>query len=318
MQKHPIVIVLLLIFSGSCNQPLVNIDTTPSTAYLNQVDTTNQSPEIRPLSETEASWNQPIKPFKIMGNVYYVGASDVTSFLITTSEGHILLDSGFAQTVPLIKANLVTLGFRLEDVKILLNGHAHYDHCGGLAALKEATGARFMVMEEDAKLLERGGKGDFYFENKLAFKPIQADRRLQDGDKIELGGVTLIAHHTPGHTKGCTTWTMKVSEADKTYDVVFTGSASVPGYPLVNSPTYPNIIADYERTFRVLKSLPCDIFLAQHGSFFALKEKAKRLSAGAKVNPFIDPQGYKKFIIQAEKNFHDELKKQQQTKADKK
>jgi metallo-beta-lactamase class B len=288
---------------------------TPITSAANILPfVTIQEDVIRPLSETEASWNQPIKPFKIIGNVYYVGASDVTSYLITTPQGHILIDSGFAQTVPIIKENIATLGFKLEDIKILLNGHAHYDHCGGLAALKEATGAQFMVMEGDADLLEKGGKGDFYFENKLAFKPIKADRRLRDNDRVEMGGITLTAHHTPGHTKGCTTWTMKATDANQTHDVVFSGSISVPGYNLVDSPTYPNIIPDYQRSFRVLKNLPCDIFLAQHGNFFRLKEKAERLSKDKTTNPFIDPQGYKNYINQFEKNFHAELKKQQQAK----
>jgi metallo-beta-lactamase class B len=314
MLKHYFALVLIIIFSVSCTHPFAITESPFPLAKTSSPANTNQEDEIRPLSKTEETWNQPIKPFKIIGNVYYVGASDVTSYLITTPQGHILLDSGFAQTVPLIKANIATLGFKLEDVKILLNGHAHYDHCGGLAALKEATGARFMVMDGDADLLERGGKGDFYFENRMAFKPIKADRRLRNNDKVELGGVTLTAIHTPGHTKGCTTWTMKATEGNQAYDVVFAGSSSVPGYNLLDSPNYPTMVPDYERTFSILKKLPCDIFLGQHGGFFELIQKAELLSKGSKNNPFIDPQGYKKYVNQSEKNFYAELKKQQQAR----
>lgn len=153
--------------------------------------------------ETSRSWNHPVKPYRVIGDIYYVGAAEVTSFLITTPEGHILLDSGFAETVPQIKQNIAQLGFRLQDVKILLNSHAHFDHAGGLAELKTLTGAKLMASEADAALLARGGKGDFHFGDRLAYAPLNTDRILHDGDRVELGGVTMTAHLTPGHTKGC-------------------------------------------------------------------------------------------------------------------
>ena len=273
------------------------------------------APRRRPDPQADAesrSWNQPVKPFRVIGNIYYVGASEVSSFLITTPEGHILLDSGFAETVPFIKENVKQLGFKLEDVKILINSHAHYDHAGGIGLLKELTGARLAMSEADAALLAAGGKNDFQWGDRFAYKAATADRLLHDKDKVVLGGVTMTAHITPGHTKGCTTWTTKVKDGGKQYDVVIIGSASVPGYKLVNNTRYPNIVEDYEQTFRVLKSLSCDVFLAPHGSFFDMKAKAAKLEQGAKTNPFIDPQGYRDYIEDAEKTFHELLEKQRQ------
>lgn len=265
--------------------------------------------------EVSRSWNQPVKPYRVIGNIYYVGASEVTAFLIVTPQGHILLDSGFFETVPQIKQNLMQLGFRLEDIKILINSHAHYDHAGGLALLKELTGARLMASQADAELLARGGKGDFHFGDRLSYPPVKADRILSDGDMVKLGGITMTAHLTPGHTKGCTTWAMKVKEGLHEYDVVFVGSTTVPGYELVNNQQYSTIAADYELTFRVLKSLPCDVFLASHGSFYSMLEKRKVLSQGRKRNPFIDERGYRRFIAQTERAFREELRRQARTRA---
>ena len=256
------------------------------------------------------SWNQPIKPYRIIGNIFYVGASEVTSFLIVTPAGHILLDSGFAETVPQIQRNIAELGFKLADVKILINSHAHYDHAGGLAQLKELTGAKLLASDADAQLLAKGGKGDFHFGDRLSYSPVAADRILRDGDVVELGGVTMIAHLTPGHTKGCTTWTMKVTEGRRRYDVAFVGSSTVPGYRLVNNQQYPEIVADYERTFHVLKHLHCDVFLASHGSFYSMLAKHELLNHGARRNPFIDPRGYRSFVANSERAFREELRRQ--------
>ncbi|HEY2972445.1 MAG TPA: subclass B3 metallo-beta-lactamase [Pyrinomonadaceae bacterium] len=260
--------------------------------------------------ETSRSWNQPVKPYRVIGNIYYVGAAEVTSFLIVTPAGHILLDGGFAETAPQIKQNIARLGFRLQDVKILLNSHAHFDHAGGLASLKEMTGARLMASEADAALLANGGQGDFHFGNRLSYSPVNADRILHDRDRVELGGVSMTAYLTPGHTKGCTTWTMKVKEGRKKYDVVFVGSTTVPGYKLVGNSLYPTIADDYARTFRVLKGLPCDVFLASHGSFYSMQEKAELLARRKQPNPFIDGRGYKRFIKQTEKAFREQLGKE--------
>lgn len=263
--------------------------------------------------ETSRAWNQPVEPFHLIGNIYYVGAKEVSSFLITTPKGHILLDSGLPETVPLIQNNLKKLGFKIEEIKILLNSHAHYDHAGGLAVLKELTGATLMASEADAVLLQNGGKGDFQWGDKLPYKPVTVDRLLRDNDKVELGGVTLTARLTPGHTKGCTTWTMKVKDGDKLLNAVFIGSTTIPGYKLVDNAKYPGIIADYARSFDLLKSLDCDVFLAPHGSFFSMLEKAERLKRGPKTNPFIDPQGYRRFIQRTEADYLEQLKKERES-----
>lgn len=254
------------------------------------------------------SMNQPVAPYRILGNLYYVGASDVTSFLVATPAGLILIDGGFAETVPMIRKNVETLGFKMEDVKILLNSHAHFDHAGGLAAIKKQAGAKFAASREDAVLLAAGGRGDHVFGDKYPFEPVTADRILKDGDRVELGGTTLTAHLTPGHTKGCTTWTMKVAEGGRSYDVVSVCSTSVlPEARLTNNARYPNVAADFEQTFRTLRGLPCDVFLASHAGFYDGLKKAERLRKGADPNPFIDPAGYKAYLDRSEKAFRERL-----------
>ncbi|MGE3435981.1 MAG: subclass B3 metallo-beta-lactamase [Blastocatellales bacterium] len=265
---------------------------------------------------TARSWNQPVKPYRIINNIWYVGASGVTSFLITTLEGHILLDSGLPETVPLIKTNVARLGFKLADIKILLNSHAHYDHAGGLAELKELTGAKLMATEADAELLARGGKDDFQWGDRFAYKPVKTDRALRDGDQVTLGEVALTARLTPGHTKGSTTWTMKAQDGGRQYDVVFASSVSAPGYNLVND-KYPNIVDDYRRTFQILKSLPCDVFLGPHAEFFSMKEKMKQLERAPKPNPFIDPAGYRAYLANGEKDFQKMIETQTQERKEK-
>jgi metallo-beta-lactamase class B len=260
---------------------------------------------------TSRSGNQPVEPYRIAGNIYYVGASDVTSYLIATPEGHILLDGGFVETAPIIEANVRKLGFKLEDVKVLLSSHAHFDHAGGLAELKRATGAKFFAAEREAPVLARGGKGDFYFADRDPFPPIQTDHTLRDGDSVTLGGTTLIAHLTPGHTMGNTTWTMKAKEGERTLDVVFVGSTSIlPGISLTKNAAYPEIAADYARTFRVLRALPCDVFLGSHASFFDGLAKAERLRTRTKENPFVDPQGYREYVARNERTFAEQMRRE--------
>jgi metallo-beta-lactamase class B len=252
--------------------------------------------ELDPVSQ---SWNQPVEPFRIAGNVYYVGASDITSYLIATPKGHIVIDGGFEQTAPMILASIRKLGFDPKDVKILLNSHAHYDHAGGLAELKRATGATFYASRGDLPQLARGGTDDPQFGNRFLFPPIMADRIVEDGERITLGGTTVVAHLTPGHTPGCTTWTTRVREKGKTLDVVFVGSPTIPkDYRLSGNPHYPNAIADYAHQFEVLKALKCDVFLASHGNFFNLQHKIKTKSS------FVDPDGYRKFVAAMEERFN--------------
>jgi metallo-beta-lactamase class B len=253
---------------------------------------------------TSRSWNQPVEPFRIIGNIYYVGASDVTSFLITTPEGHIVLDGGFVETAPMILANIERLGFKPGDVRVLLSSHAHYDHAGGLAALKKTTGATFYASNEDAPALARGGLDDPQFGDRFPFPRIDADRLLRNRSKVTLGGTTVIGHITAGHTRGCTTFTMRAGGKD----VLFMCSPSVPPeYKLVGNPRYPDAVGDYRAHFATLKSLPCDVPLAAHGSFFKLEEKRKRLGTG---NPFIDPEGCRDFIGRAEERFERMVREQ--------
>jgi metallo-beta-lactamase class B len=214
--------------------------------------------------------------------------------------------------VPLIEASIEKLGFKFKDTKILLISHAHWDHDAGSAKIKEMTGASYMVMDADVPVVESGGKLDFQYGGNPGFlyPPTKVDRVLQDGDEVRLGGAVLVAHLTPGHTKGCTTWTMKVTEGGKTYDLVIIGSPNVnPGYKLIHNNNYPQIAEDYERMWSVLKSLPCDIFLGAHGGYFGLEEKYPLMKDGS-ANPFIDPSGYKKFVAQKEQDFRTELTKQ--------
>ncbi|MGE5624478.1 MAG: subclass B3 metallo-beta-lactamase [Bacillota bacterium] len=259
--------------------------------------------------------NQPVAPFKIIGDIYFVGTSDLGIYLIATPKGLILLDSGFAQTVPQITRNIATLGFKPGDVKWLLNSQAHYDHAGGFAELKRITGAKLAVSAADAKLMADGGQGDFAFGDRFHYEPVHADRILQDGDQVELGGVAMTAHLTPGHTKGCTTWTMRVTEAGKPYDVVFLCGVTTPGYQLVNNPKYPDIVADFTHSFATLRALPCDVFLGAHGLYFGFSGKLSRLQRHEQPgNPFVDPQGYKDYLAQAEEDFRRKLADQQKQK----
>ncbi len=260
------------------------------------------------------SWNQPVEPFRIVGNIYYVGASEITSFLITSPSGDILLDGGFVETAPMIRDNIRKLGFKIEDVKYLLNSHAHFDHAAGLAQLKQWTGAQFVASREDGALMARGGHGDFAWGDKLTFPPLTPDRIVAQGDTVSIGDTVMTAHLTPGHTKGCTTWTTESEENGHRYHVVFVCSTSVPGYKLVNNTNYPNIADDYRRTFEYLRSLPCEVFLAPHGSFFQFEEKRAAMKTDLKRNPFIRPGEYQAFLNDSQRDFEAELKKQKEGK----
>lgn len=256
--------------------------------------------------DPHATFNTPFPPFKVMDNIYFVGTQDLGSFLITTPAGHILINSDFETTVPQIRAAVEKLGFKFTDIKILLGSHAHGDHMEGDALVKELTGAQVVVMEQDVPALSRMAPQG---------KPHPMDRVIHDGEEVKLGGVTLVAHLTAGHTKGCTTWTLKAQEKGKTYNVVILGSIGVnPGYILVNNKDYPQIADDYVRGFKVLRALPCDVFLASHSRFYGMPEKYAKLKDGG-PNPFIDPAGYRAHLDLQEKNFKEKLAEQQQAAA---
>ena len=263
-------------------------------------------------SQNSPDWTVPFPPFRIADNLYYVGSKGLANYLITTPQGHILINSDLEANVPLIRASIERLGFKLSDVKILLISHAHWDHDAGSAKVKELTGATYMVMDADVPVVESGGRTDFQYGNDAGtlYPPLHVDRVLHDGDQVKLGDAVLVAHLTPGHTKGCTTWTLTVRDAGKTYNAVIIGSPNVnQGYQLVDSAKYPKIAEDYERTFRVLKSLRCDLFLGAHGSYFGMEAKYARMQAGA-ADAFVDPQGCAAFVAQKEREFRSELAKQ--------
>jgi metallo-beta-lactamase class B len=254
------------------------------------------------------AWNVPVKPFRVIDNIYYVGATEVSSFLITSPQGDILLDGGLPETPPLILANIKALGFNPRDVKIIINSHAHADHAGGLAELKRATGARVIISALDSALVARGGRGDFQWGDRLLFDPVVADRTVRDGEAVHVGLTTLVAHITPGHTRGCTTWTTTANDDGAKKAVVFTCSYSAPGYTLVNNAAYPTIVDDFRHTFATMRTLPCDVLLAPHGSAFHLKDKMAR--AGTTPNPFVDPAECKSYIDASEKAIEAQVTKQ--------
>lgn len=257
-------------------------------------------------------WLEPFPAFRIAGNLYYVGSKGLAAYLVTTPDGHILINSNMQANVPMIRASMESLGFKFSDIKILLISHAHSDHCGGGAMIKRLTGAKYMVMEGDVEVVESGGKTDFHYGNdpEALFVATKVDRVLRDGDEVKLGGATLTARLTPGHTKGCTTWTMKIDDGSRQRDVVIVGSPNVnPGYKLVGGAVYPRMTEDFEKTFRVLKSLPVDYFLGAHGSYFDLEVKFAQSKAGA-ATPFIDRAGYRSYVADREGAFLKELKKQ--------
>jgi metallo-beta-lactamase class B len=263
-----------------------------------------------PAPEDEAYRTARVAPFRIIGNIYYVGPSQhITSYLITTPQGHILLDSGYEASVGPIRENIEKLGFQMKDVKIMLGSHAHGYHIAGHALMKELTGAKVLSSELDAEVISTGGKADFRQGN--GWKPAKVDQIIRDGEQVKLGDAALVAHLTPGHTKGCTTWTTVVEEGGRRYNVVFLcGMRMNEGIPLIGSAKYPNMAKDFANSFKTLKSLSCDVFLGAHGYWFGLPEKIKRMGQGTGVNPFIDPNGYRAYLDSVEREFLDELKRE--------
>lgn len=246
-------------------------------------------------------------PHKIIGNIYYVGTQSLGAFLVVTPEGNILINSAYERTVPVIRKSVGDLGFRFADIKIVLGSHAHADHMEGDAMVKELTGAKVMAMAEDVPALENMKPGG---------KPHPIDRVLHDGDEVILGGSTLVAHLTPGHTRGCTTWSMKVQEGGKTYEVAIIGSMGVnAGTRLVNNPQVPEIVEEYQRGFKVLRGLACDVPLGSHPAMYSLAEKYPKVGKGP--NPFIDPAGYRTEVDVEEGAFLQVLDQQQKEAAGK-
>jgi len=259
-------------------------------------------------------WTTPITPFRIVANLYYVGSRDLASYLLVTPEGDILINSGLETSVPLIRRSVEELGVRFSDVRILLISHAHWDHDAGSAEIKRETGAQYLVMDGDVPVVESGGEQDFQYPG-ARYPAARVDRVLHDGDEVRLGGTVLVAHKTPGHTRGCTTWTLRVEDAGRPLNVVIVGSWNVnPGYRLVDRPgrpaSYPGIAADFKHTFTILKGLPCDVFLGAHGGYFDMLGKLARRTPSTAVTVWIDPQGYEQSVREREAAFQAELARQ--------
>jgi len=258
-------------------------------------------------------WTTPLAPFRIADNLYYVGSQDLASYLVVTAKGDILINSSLESSPALLKKSVEQLGFHFSDIKILLISHSHADHDAGSAEVKRLTGAKYMVMDGDVPVVESGGAKDFAYPKDL-YPAVKVDRVLHDGDQVRLGDAVLVAHKTPGHTRGNTTWTMRAMIGGKPRDVVIVGSWFVnPGYRLVDHPgkpaSYPGIAADYEHSFVVWKSLPCDVFLGAHGQYFDMLAKLERAKTGAGESVWIDPEGYKTALTERQQAFEAELKK---------
>ena len=264
------------------------------------------------FGQTNPEWVRAYPPFRILGNIYWVGTYDLSTYLITTPAGNILINTGLAETVPQIKGNVEKLGFKLSDTKILTATHGHFDHVAGFAELKRLTGAQMMMSAEDVELMESGGKADFRFGDTpgARFEPVKVDRAFKDGEKISLGGVELTAHHHPGHTKGATSFTLNVTEGGKTYRVVIANMGSInPGVTVSGMPKYPGIGADYARTFKAQKEMQIDVFLASHAAQFGLHRKYQPGDV-YKADRFVDPDGFHKGVEALEKVYLEQLAKE--------
>jgi metallo-beta-lactamase class B len=265
-----------------------------------------------PALAFDPTWTKPLPPFRIAGNLYYVGSEELASYLIVTPQGDILINSNLVSSPEQIKHSVEALGFRFRDIKILLISHAHFDHCAGSAAILRETHAKYFVMDADVRSIESGGRMDFQYthDETMWFPPAHVDRVLHDADTVRLGGTQLVAHLTAGHTPGTVTYTFEETEAGKSLHVVIVGSPNVlDSYKLIGNKAYPNIASDFRHQFVVLKALPCDIFLGAHGSYFDLTQKYARLRQGDR-NAFIDSAGYTNFVAEKEREFEANLQKQ--------
>jgi glyoxylase-like metal-dependent hydrolase (beta-lactamase superfamily II) len=267
-------------------------------------------------AQGDPNWHRPFPPFRIVGNLYWVGTWDLSSYLIVTPQGNILINTGLADSVPMILAGVEKLGFKFSDIKLITATHAHYDHVAGLAEIKRLTGAKMLLEEEDVPVMESGGKTDFRFgdDPAMRFEPVHVDQRFKDGDKIALGGTELTVHHHPGHTKGAVSFTLNIRDSERDYRVLIANMGSInPGVKVSGMATYPDIAQAYARTFHEQKDMQIDIWLASHASQFRLHEKYK---PGDPYNPqrFVDPQGFHASVESLEKIYLDQLQKERQTK----
>ncbi|MDA9421449.1 beta-lactamase [Bradyrhizobium sp. CCBAU 53380] len=259
------------------------------------------------LAKKALKWEEPVEPVRIVGPIYFVGTKGLGVFLFTTSEGNILMNTGMSSSGPMIVDSIRKLGFKPEDIKLMINGHAHIDHAGAFAFMKKLTGAQLAVMKDDVAAMESGDKDDFKYANDFAYEGVKVDRVLRDGDQIRMGDVLLTAYHTPGHTRGATTWIANLVVDGKAYVVAFPDGAGFnPGYRVAKDPSYPGIEDDYRNTHHALEMIKPDIWLAQHNEYYDLEGKRKRAETEG-VNAWIDPEGYRRFIADKKRAFEDEV-----------
>jgi metallo-beta-lactamase class B len=262
------------------------------------------------LARKALKWDEPTDPVKIVGPLYFVGTAGLSSWLFATPEGHILLNTGMPTSGPMIVESIRKLGFKPEDIKIIINGHAHSDHAGAFDFMRKLSGAQVAVMEPDVRPMEDGGKSDFHYGGDwqiMGWPPVKVDRVLRDGDTVKLGDVVLTAYNTPGHTRGSTTWATTLFDGGKAYTIVFPdGGGFNPGYRVAKSPSYPGITDDYRRTHHAWEMLKPDIWLGHHTEYFDLEGKRKRAQTDG-VNAWVDPEGYRRFVAGKKRAFEDEV-----------
>lgn len=261
------------------------------------------------LAAVMPKWIAPFQPFRLIGNIYYVGTDGIAVYVIKTSDGLILMDTAVPQATGTIKDNIAKLGFRLADIKYILNSHAHFDHTGGFAEIKKETGAQLIAGERDKPLLEGGYYPGDEKDTDVSFPPVKVDRAVKEGDKVTLGDTTLTVHDTPGHTPGCTSWEMTVKDGDKDRDVLFFCSGTVALNRLVGEPTYPGIVDDYRATFAKLKTMKVDVLLGPHPEVYGMQDKRAQMKEGA-PNPFIKPGELATYVAGLEQDFDKQLAKQ--------
>lgn len=258
-----------------------------------------------------SEWTKSVTPYRVVGNVYYVGTEGLSAYLISGSKGHVVLDGGMPEGgAGIIEANIRKLGFKVSDVKVLINTHAHIDHAGGLAQLKADTKARLYASAGDRWSLQNGVHFGDNENGATTYPKVKVDHVIRDGKAVKLGEIALMPILTPGHTSGCTTWSLPVVERDRTLTAVFYCSTSVAGNRLVGNVAYPKIVADYRASFARLKTLPADVFLPNHPQFGDLADKRRKVALGG-PNPFVDPGEMRRFVESSERDFNAELAKQQ-------
>ena len=262
---------------------------------------------------TNQDWIKPFPALHIVGNVYYVGTYDLASYLITTDQGHVLVNTGVGSSVPMIRSNVESLGFRFADIRLLLATHGHWDHVAGMAEIKRLTGAQMLMHEADVPVLEDGGNSDYRFLPKgrgAVYEPVRVDRRLKDGEVIRLGALAITAHHHPGHTKGATSFTFTTRDAGRDYRVGIMNMNGInEGVELLNSPGYPAIVTEYAGTFAKQKQISIDVFLSSHAGQFGLHEKYKP-GAAYDPNRFVDSAGYRAAVERAERAYTAQLQRE--------